>query len=53
MGTTDAGAISYNTNVRYCDTEQSVGFKLAEMHYAPSTDPGDPETDPEKRYWQP
>lgn len=45
----DGEAIAYNTDARYCDSEQSIGFKLSETHY---NEPEEGETDP-GRYWQP
>ena len=42
----DADVIADLTNERYCDSEQSIGFKLAEMHY----DDVDAHSG---KYWQP
>ncbi len=45
----DAFAIAYNTDIRYCDSEQSIGFRLSETHY---DEPEEGEED-KGRYWQP
>lgn len=45
----DAYAIAYNTDMRYCDSEQSIGFRLSETHY---DEPEEGEED-KGRYWQP
>ena len=42
----DAKAVAANTNERYCDSEQSIGFNLAEVHY-------DNESGRTGKYWQP
>lgn len=42
----DAIQIADKTNNRYCDSEQSIGFKLAETHY-------DDEETHTRKYWQP
>ena len=49
IGVHDAKAVASNVDRRYCDSEQSIGFRLSETHY---DEPEEGEVDP-GRYWQP